>query len=413
VFQGDDELNFTPEEAAAVARAEGRTPRRGSQTTVQNPQPHHGGGGGVLLGIVLVVALVVGLIEYLKVLPNADAGAVANQHVRALAQQSSPQIDRKPNASQPENPPSPLRETSGAPEPVTVQSVQNLLPPGWDRTAFMRDNLLLANPRQDARVIGPIPAGTELLIRITPAGGSCSNDPPPQGLDGYVWHAAVLASGTGWGYVCVAFPESFDANIRKELPPGWIRRAYWGDGPALLQYPNGQILPGTQMLMRAKGSSPDDFFVMSADGLAWGFGQFQIETQSAEELQAVVQENLMGRSAALPPGWERVVLDAETTLYQGPRRTSAVVGTLPPGTVVFLKHLWESWYGTVTESGDASGSIYITTALHEPTRMTFGDWAYERMPSGNFALIRRLPGDLVLYILAHGNGWGKASPAVL
>jgi hypothetical protein len=70
----------------------------------------------------------------------------------------------------------------------------------------------------------------------------------------------------------VAFPESADERIRRPLPEGWIRRVYQGDGAAPLQFAHGQILPGTEILMRPTGNKPNEFFLMSADGTSWGFG---------------------------------------------------------------------------------------------------------------------------------------------
>lgn len=279
----------------------------------------------------------------------------------------------------------------------------------------MRGTHLLANPWQGARVVGPLTAGTELLIRLTPAGGSCSNEVPPQGMRGYFWHAAVLATGAGWGYICVAFPESTDENAQRPLPAGWMRRIYQGNGAATLRYQNGQILPGAEVLLRATGNNnPDEFFVMSADGLSWGFGRFRTSAlQSDERPESLPHERVLERAAELPPGWERIVLGAETLLYEAPGSNSRVVGTLPAGTVMLIRNHWRCWHGAVTERGDAWGSICTTIPPRDPVRMAFGHWTYERMPSGRCALIRSLPGEIVLYILADGSGWGKTSRALL
>jgi len=166
--------------------------------------------------------------------------------------------------------------------------------------------------------------------------------------------------------------------------------------------------------MRATGNNTDEFFVLSADGLSWGFGRFRtVTSQMDERPESPPQERVPDRATELPPGWERVALDADMPLYEAPGNTSRVVGTLPAGTVVFIRNHWQCWHGAVTESGEAWGSICITTTPHDPVQMTFGDWNYERMPSGRCALIRRLAGDIVLYILADGNGWGRTSKALL
>lgn len=415
MFHGDDELNFTPEEAELVARAEGRrapgSRRRFAARRTPHPQP---GGAGALFGILIAGLLLVGL-------AGSTGPAVQRETPRPPVPLSAgPQPRHAPQPTQGERPWQSVTANAGAglsqpPDPSPAKSAPpaELLPPGWERTAFTRDAVLFANAWLGARVVGPIQAGTELLIRIVPAGGSCSNDAPQPGMSAYLWHAAALSSGTGWGYVCVAFPESLDTNIRRPLPPGWLRRVYQGNGQALLQYPNGQILPGAEVLMRARGNNPDEFFVLSADGQSWGFGRFQIGVPIAEEPPALVHERIIERWTELPPAWERVVLHEETTLHENANRATPVRGVLPAGTVVLIKHVFDCWYGAVTEDGEEWGLMWIAMPPHEPARMAFGLWTYERFPRGRSALIRRLPGGLVLYILADGSGWGKTSSGAL
>lgn len=103
MFEGDNELNFTPEEAALVARAEGRTPR---QRRAPAAHPHHGGGGGILLGLLLAGILMVGRFESLKV-SNANSAAVAASEPLRPARSSSikasarSQAPREPRGERP------------------------------------------------------------------------------------------------------------------------------------------------------------------------------------------------------------------------------------------------------------------------------------------------------------------------
>lgn len=412
MFHGDDELSFTAREVERIARAEGRAPGRERQARLA--LPHHEGGGGRLLGAVLAGVLIVVLIGALGRVSDANSNAaVASEAARTAAPRASaPQIDRGPQANQPENSPT-LSPTNIRPQdPREPAPPQNLLPVGWDRAGYTLDTVLYANPRPGAAAVGPIPAGTELLVRIPPTAGFCTNAFPPQEMRRYEWHAAILASGRAWGYVCVAFSDSFNEEIRHELPPGWIRSVYQGEAPALLQYPNGQILPGTEVIMRASGSSPDEFFVMSADGLSWGFGLFQIDTSPSDAPPADgIKE--VGRRVALPPDWERVTLSFETPLYVSTQPGAALVAWLPVGTVILSKHLFDSWYAVVTENGELSGSMVYAMSPHEPVRVTFGDWSYEHFPDGKPALVRRLSNGSIFYIFADGNGWGGTSPKVL
>lgn len=280
MFYGDKELYFTPREADLIAETEGRrAPRR--REVINHPHRHQGGGGRVFLAILFLGLLVFGVKESLKV---SNAGAAAQtQSMRPPAPHlARRRLHHRPSATRQQQTPTSraagddrkTSRTSSSSRPAELPPLQDALPPGWHRTALARDTVLFANAWQGARVLGPIHANTELLTRSAPAGGSCSNEAPPPGPAGYVWHAAVLVSGTGWGYVCVAFPESFNPGARQQLPPSWIRRVYQGDGPAPLEYPNGQILPGTEVVMRHTGNT-NRFFVMSADGLSWGFGYSQ------------------------------------------------------------------------------------------------------------------------------------------
>ncbi len=419
MFYGNEELCFTPEEAELIAEAEGRvsprrTPRLQRRVPVERPPTGGGGGTGILIGIALAAVLAAGLAKSPEA-SKASAETRETETLRQPASRSSAQIDRRSETGQPENLLASGVARSEAQDPAGSVSAQDLLPSGWERTAFSQETTLLANPWHGAHMVGLIPARTELLIRITPAAGTCSRGAPPQGMTGYVWHAAILASGTACGYICAAFPESIDPNIRRPLPPGWIRRIYGGDGPATLRYPNGQILPGTEVVMRATGNHPNEFFVMSANGLSWGFGQFEEGASLADDEgpQFATRTGVVQHEAELPPGWESIVLSADTPLYENASSDSRIVGTLPAGTAMLIRNIWQCWHGAVTEKGDAWGSICIEISPHEPVRMAFGDWTYERMPSGRVALVRRLPDGLVLYILADGSGWGKTSPAVL
>ncbi len=110
---------------------------------------------------------------------------------------------------------------------------------------------------------------------MTAVGGPCCfGAEPSRGMQSYMWYPVVLGNGTGWGFICLSFPASADPALRSPLPPGWRRGLYGGDAPASLEFPVGQILPGTNVVMRYIGSG-DKFFVLAADGGSWGFGHFQ------------------------------------------------------------------------------------------------------------------------------------------
>lgn len=287
MFRGTAELNFTPDEAEAVGAAEGRPrPPRHPRPQPHRPVAHHhpvahpdaqdAGGGlaiGFIIACVLLICLVVGFDEIHKTNERRQGHQIA-----AAGNPSSPRTDtgarpspgtKRPTRKSPRQPASP-RQRRAAPSPPAPQGLQprrvppppeERMPPGWGRGSLKNRTPLFANPTRYTRILEWMPAGTHLFIRQVAGTGPC-------------WHTVVTQEAPRWGYACVTREGAKPAW--EPLPEEWEHRLLSGDMPARLQDPGGVIAPGTGIVMRQIGET-ERFFVISEDGLTFGYGHLTVE----------------------------------------------------------------------------------------------------------------------------------------
>jgi len=108
----------------------------------------------------------------------------------------------------------------------------------------------------------------------------------------------------------------------------------------------------------------------------------------------------------LPPGWERIATGANSFPLLDEGAYSLHDGVLPAGTNALVRRWNGCWHIAISEDGRKMGQICITWGgPREPAREIPPRWAYERLNDKDM-LVRRLPNNLIVYILADGSGQG-------
>jgi hypothetical protein len=241
MVRGDENLRFTDNEIAWPA------PRQARQD--------HGTALG-LFTAALVIALIVGIGQAVNQ-GSPQGGRDAEQSQRAAETARGPattSTTTRPNAqarmAAPAASNGSARLDGFEPPPLTPLPPTGFMPEGWEQGFLRADMPVWEHPDPRSKSITLL-ASTSVYFQ-TAGTGQC-------------WHMLVAADGNAWGYGCFgSFPTP---PHRFPIHPGWERAVYTGTVPLRLE--GGQILPGTEMVMR-QFRDTDWNFVLSADGLTWG-----------------------------------------------------------------------------------------------------------------------------------------------
>lgn len=274
MFYGTEDLYFTDEEVNLITDGEARRRPRQARTVYARPhqQPQHvvhfarppvhrpDSGAAVLIGLALAGLFVFGLL-----------GSMTNTQSQVSTQSGSarPSLPAPPRVPPRTHGVPATSSVSEAGPPVApppaAPRVSESLPVGWKLGTLRGEVDLREFPQCNSQIVTRLRAGTEDLYRKVGDAGNC-------------WHAVVLMNGETYGYACLRVQEP-DDSIAYPLPEGWRRVVFASNGPAGLYGPlhrffTSQLQPGSEVVVRRIGNT-DSHLAISADGLSWGFGQFQ------------------------------------------------------------------------------------------------------------------------------------------
>ena len=276
IYDGDDELNLTPEAQRFL-----RPDHAANRPEHRVPPASDVGAERILRGLALGFLLLLGLAATVSDRQTSSSTPepsrrAADRHVPARPQPQAPQYMRRalqtpPRRNAPSRSLMSVRYRALHPNPdiapfplALALAIGQAIPQGWRRGIASRDITLRVRSNPNAITAGRIRAGMGVLYK-------------PLGPVDPTWHLVFSKDGRLGGFAHIHSPGPEPADTRFPLPPGWFRAVYEGERPAELRVSQLQVLsvlyPGTEMIMR-KVYAPDVYFVISADGVTWGYARF-------------------------------------------------------------------------------------------------------------------------------------------